>query len=125
MVIGPGECIDPERAATVRSDMLAFLQEQDTADADFDVLADIGYPAIAALVEFEVQAAGEPADAEPERLPVEDEPELTGAPAEKPTEKPGPAARRRKRPKARTWRERAAADSRPDLMPFPYGTRED
>jgi hypothetical protein len=40
----------------------------------------------------------------------------------RPARRPG---QRHRRPKARTYKEKAARDSRPDLKPWPYGTRED
>ncbi len=136
MVVNPGECIDPERAAAQRA-MLDAMDEQRAAGADWDMLADI-YPEVDGAAEFKVYDNRASADVEPEQLELAVEPEQTEPtdkpepepepePAEEQTapQAPAPAAKRRKLPKARTPHEKAVRDRRDDLKPFPFGSMEE
>lgn len=142
--IKPYDALDPEQVAAMHDHIVAFLlEEAERAGREPDQLSfleETGYP---------TEAPEErPIDTPPERKAhaIEASGQLvleyeTRPDAESEPKRPQPARQRRpaapqpsatparprgwKRPKARTARQKAARDSRPDLKPWPYGSRED
>lgn len=130
MAVNGGELIDPFEIARMHIHIAEFLSEQALAGADMDVLADLGYPPMDGTADFEVHAevrtegwaAGDDTDrqAEPETTEAS---AASAAPAN-PAAGKAPAGYKGRR-KSRRPRDLAAGDMRPDLKPFPYGTKED
>lgn len=144
--IKPGDTLDPEDIEAMHAHISDFLlEERERTSGEPDelrFLEDTGYPttvpeegSVAAVPEQQVHAAeasgqlllmyetgaGSESDASETSgttpAPPQAEPPRTTTPPSKP--------RGWQRPKARTPGQKAARDSRPDLKPWPYGSRED
>ena len=129
MVVNDGErmeAADSDDIESMHRHIADFLGEQVLAGADPDVLTDLGYPEIDDEVDFEIRARGnKPADAESDSAAEIAETD-TQEPVESAAQPTGkPEVKYRKQRKSRRPRDLAAGDLRPDLKPFPYGTRED
>lgn len=111
--------VEDADVAAARYHVAEFLAEQIRAGASQIELEDIGYQ-IAAISAVEEDAR---VDFDRETVatrPVNGPSQPSGVSG--PAQSPRPF---RRRAKARTYKEKAARDSRPDLKPWPYGTRED
>lgn len=123
--------VDEELAAGMAADVAAFLHRQAVAGAGPAAQIETGYPETPALYDGEAAETDPPNEEERAEAGAQTAVRLLGPDAtvriRRPTgakPKRAPQPTRAPRHRLTTPRLRAAADTRPDLKPFPYGSGE-